>query len=47
MENEEVLEDAREAFGDSIEVEFSKRFWPHLEIAGGFFVAKIRKLSTH
>jgi 16S rRNA (cytosine1407-C5)-methyltransferase len=43
MENEEVLEAAKEEFGDDIEVVFSKRFWPHTEIAGGFFVAKISK----
>ena len=46
MENEEVLESARAEFWEDIEVVFSKRFWPHLEVAGGFFVAKIIKKNS-
>lgn len=33
IENEEVLASAKETFGDQIEIVFSKRFWPHTEIA--------------
>ena len=43
FENEGVLNDAKERFGDAIEVTFAKRFWPHLEESGGFFIAKIEK----
>jgi 16S rRNA (cytosine1407-C5)-methyltransferase len=43
IENEEVLESAKEVFGDTIDIVFSKRFWPHTEVAGGFFVAKVTK----
>ncbi len=46
IENEGVIEAAKARFGDAIEVTFAKRFWPHLETAGGFFVAKIRKLKS-
>lgn len=38
-----MLESAKEAFGDAIDVVFHKRFWPHKETAGGFFIAKIVK----
>ncbi|MFZ4461607.1 MAG: hypothetical protein ACOYN2_03595 [Patescibacteria group bacterium] len=46
FENEGVIDAAKEKFGDAIEVVFAKRFWPHIETAGGFFVAKIRKIRS-
>lgn len=43
IENEWVLEAALKEFWDAIEIVYQKRYWPHREIAGGFFVAKIIK----
>lgn len=45
FENEGVLEGAAQAFPGTFEVVFEKKFWPHAEGAGGFFVAKLRKLA--
>lgn len=44
-ENEGVLEGAAEALPGAFEIVFQKKFWPHAEGAGGFFVAKLRKLA--
>lgn len=46
IENEGVLESMYEKYGISFEVIFQKRFWPHIEWTGGFFVAKIKKLQS-
>ncbi len=46
FENEGVLEAATSAFPGTFEVVFQKKFWPHLEGAGGFFVAKIKKTAS-
>ncbi|MDQ1343831.1 MAG: rRNA (cytosine1407-C5)-methyltransferase, partial [Patescibacteria group bacterium] len=46
FENEGVLEGAERALPGTFEVAFQKRFWPHAEGAGGFFVAKIRKIRA-
>jgi 16S rRNA (cytosine1407-C5)-methyltransferase len=46
FENEGVLEGAMDAFPGSFEIVFQKRFWPHREGAGGFFVAKLKKIAS-
>ena len=33
-------------YGNAIEILFQKKFWPHIDGTGGFFVAKIRKLQS-
>lgn len=43
LENEWVLEAMREKYGNAFEILFQKKFWPHIDKTGGFFVAKIRK----
>ncbi len=45
FENEGVLEGAAKELPGVFEITFQKRFWPHVEEAGGFFVAKIRKTA--
>lgn len=46
LENEGVLESMQEKYGDAFEIIFLKKFWPHIDGTGGFFVAKIRKLTS-
>ncbi|NRH21087.1 RsmB/NOP family class I SAM-dependent RNA methyltransferase [Candidatus Gracilibacteria bacterium] len=46
LENEGVLEAMREKYGNAFEIIFQKKFWPHIDKTGGFFVAKIRKISS-
>ena len=41
-----MLEEALKAFPGTFEILFQKRFWPHKEEAGGFFVARIRKTAS-
>lgn len=36
----------RVKYGDAFEIIFQKKFWPHIDGTGGFFVAKIRKLQS-
>jgi len=43
IENEGVLYTLQKKYGDAFEVLSQKRFWPHEELWGGFFVAKIVK----
>lgn len=43
IENEGVIETIRDRYPESFEILFEKRFWPHEELSGGFFVCKIRK----
>jgi REP element-mobilizing transposase RayT len=43
IENEGVVQAIQERYPESFEVLFEKRFWPHEEASGGFFVCKIRK----
>jgi 16S rRNA (cytosine1407-C5)-methyltransferase len=45
FENEGVLEAAAAEFPGTFEIAFEKKFWPHSEGAGGFFVAKIKKTA--
>jgi 16S rRNA (cytosine1407-C5)-methyltransferase len=46
LENEGVLEAMREKYDGSFEIIFQKKFWPHIDKTGGFFVSKIRKISS-
>lgn len=43
IENEGVLESVREKYPDAFEILFQKKWWPHIDGTGGFFVAKILK----
>ena len=45
FENEGVLEGAANALPGTFEIVFQKKFWPHAEGAGGFFVAKLKKIA--
>jgi hypothetical protein len=36
----------KEKYGDAFEIIFQKKFWPHIDGTGGFFVAKIRKTRS-
>ncbi len=46
LENEWVLDAMYEKYGNAFEIIFQKKFWPHIDGTGGFFVAKIRKLRS-
>lgn len=46
LENEGVLNSLREKFNNNIEIFYEKRFWPHIDNTGGFFIAKIRKIGS-
>lgn len=46
LENEWVLDSMRERYGQSFKVTYEKKFWPHIDGTGGFFVAKIRKIAA-
>lgn len=46
IENEWVIEYIEKKYPDSFRVTYSKRFWPHIEKSGWFFVAKIEKLQS-
>lgn len=46
LENEGVLEAMQAKYTDAFEIIFQKKFWPHIDGTGGFFVAKIRKIKT-
>ncbi len=46
LENEWVLGSMQEKYGDALEILFQKKFWPHIDGTGGFFVAKIKKRKT-
>ncbi|MDD5213872.1 MAG: hypothetical protein PHG82_05590 [Candidatus Gracilibacteria bacterium] len=46
LENEGIIEYIEKKYPESFRVTYSKRFWPHVEKSGGFFVAKIEKLKS-
>lgn len=46
VENEGVLEAIMKKYPQSFEILYQKRFWPHRDGTGWFFVAKIRKIKT-
>ncbi len=35
-----------EKYGNAFEIVFQKKFWPHIDGTGGFFVAKIKKTKS-
>ncbi len=43
IENEGVLKNMKEIYGDAFEVVSMKKFWPHIDLVEGFFSAKILK----
>ena len=45
LENEWVLSAIEKKYGDSIQIVFQKKFWPHIDGTGGFFVSKIQKIA--
>ena len=46
IENEWVLLGMQEKYPNTFEVIFQKKWWPHIDGTGGFFVAKIRKTGS-
>ncbi|MCK9272220.1 RsmB/NOP family class I SAM-dependent RNA methyltransferase [Candidatus Gracilibacteria bacterium] len=46
IENEGIIENALKKYPESFRVVFQKRFWPHIDETGGFFVCKIVKLKS-
>jgi len=46
LENEWVLKTMEEKYGNAFEIIFQKKFWPHIDKTGWFFVAKIRKIQS-
>ncbi len=46
IENEWVLLVMQEKYPDRFEIIFQKKWWPHRDATGGFFVAKIRKTGS-
>lgn len=45
VENEEVVQKIAEKYPNTFEIVFQKRFWPHTQESGGFFVCKIKKIA--
>jgi 16S rRNA (cytosine1407-C5)-methyltransferase len=43
LENEWVVDAMYEKYGDAFEILFQKKFWPHIDGTGGFFITKLRK----
>jgi 16S rRNA C967 or C1407 C5-methylase (RsmB/RsmF family)/NOL1/NOP2/fmu family ribosome biogenesis protein len=46
LENEWVVQKIVEKYPWVLEILYEKRFWPHKEKTGGFFVIKIRKIQS-
>lgn len=46
LENEGILAYISEKYGEKIEIIFQKKFWPHIDQTGGFFMAKIVKKAS-
>lgn len=46
IENEWVIASMYEKYGEAFEILYEKKFWPHIEWTGWFFVAKIRKIKS-
>lgn len=46
LENEWVIQNVLWKYPDTFEILFEKKFWPHIDKTGGFFVVKIRKVKS-
>lgn len=46
LENEGVLEAIEKKYPKTFKITYQKRFWPHRDGTGGFFVAKLEKIAA-
>lgn len=46
IENEGVVANLMKKYGESFEITFEKKFWPHIDGTGGFFVTKLKKVCS-
>ncbi len=46
VENEEVVDRVLNEYSWSLEILYQKKFWPHKDKTGGFFITKIKKVKT-
>jgi hypothetical protein len=46
LENEGVIESIEKKYPHTFQVLYQKRFWPHTDGTGGFFVAKLMKIAS-
>jgi 16S rRNA (cytosine1407-C5)-methyltransferase len=46
LENEWVVDSMHVKYGDAFEILFQKKFWPHIDGTGGFFITKLRKTRS-
>lgn len=46
LEDEWVLENISKKYPGSFEILYEKKFWPHKDKTGGFYVVRLRKLSS-
>lgn len=46
IENEGILTWIRKKYGNALQITYEKKFWPHIDHTGGFFVWKIIKTAS-
>jgi 16S rRNA C967 or C1407 C5-methylase (RsmB/RsmF family) len=46
LENEWVVNTMIEKYGEHIEILYEQKFWPHITGTGGFFITRLRKISS-
>lgn len=46
IENEHVVTHCMEKYNGCFEILYQKKFWPHIDGTGGFFVTKMRKIAS-
>lgn len=46
IENEGVVDTIMKKYPETFEITFQKKFWPHIDKTGGFFVTKLKKLCS-
>jgi 16S rRNA (cytosine1407-C5)-methyltransferase len=46
LENEGVINNILSKYPESFEILFEKKFWPHIDKTGGFFVVKLKKIQS-
>jgi hypothetical protein len=46
LENEDVVQSVVEKYADALSITFQKKFWPHIDKTGGFFITKIHKNAS-